>query len=433
VALLVLLLVEMGITLWDFVEEDRTRLLPASERVTHTLLTLNYGLVLALLLPRLWAATAMPAALPLVWHGIWSLLFGFAAIGVTISGLRDLAAVGRMRRIVEPNAMELLGNVGRRRHILVTGGTGFVGRRLVAALAGAGHQVTVLTRDRKRAADLPAPIRIVTDLAQIHDAERVNVIVNLAGESVAGGLWTKRRRAEILGSRLRMAEALGGLVARLQVAPEVIVAASAVGYYGDAGDTVLDEGGALGRGFSVEACREIERAAEQLGARGTRVVRLRIGMVLASEGGLVGNLLFPFELGMGGPIGSGQQWMSWIHRDDLARLIAFVIEDEEIEGALNAVAPNPVRNRDFGRALGKALHRPAMMPLPARPLELALGDFARELFLASQRALPVKAVFRGFQFRHPRIEGALAAIVGARPAAEADAPRHPYHEARLLH
>lgn len=430
-ALLAMLALEAGITLWDFVEEDRTRLLPASERVTHTLLTLNYGVILALLVPMLWMRTGAPAALPLVWNGWLSVVFALATAGVIVSGLRDMAAAARMRRIVEPEAARLLGTAARRRNILVTGGTGFVGRRLVAALAGAGHQVTVLTRDRKRALDLPAPVRVVTDLAQIHDAERIHAIVNLAGESVAGGLWTRARRAEITGSRVRMAATLDALVARLQVAPEVLVAASAVGFYGDAGEAVLDEGGAPGRGFSVEACRATEDAAEAFGVHGMRVVRLRIGLVLANDGGLVGNLLFPFEAGMGGPIGKGRQWMSWIHRDDLVRLIGFAIEDEALSGAVNAVAPNPVRNRDFARALGRALHRPALIPLPAGPLQWVLGDFARELFLASQRALPVKAVFHGFEFRHPEIGGALSAIVGAQRSERIVEPA--WREARLLH
>ncbi|MBC9032713.1 TIGR01777 family protein [Sphingomonas sp. JC676] len=430
-ALLALLLTEAGITLWDFVEEDRTRLLPASERVTHTLLTLNYGVVLALLVPDLWSRAARADALPLVWNGWLSVIFAAAAAGVVLFGLRDMAAAARIRRIVETDAAPLLGSSARRRNILVTGGTGFVGRRLVAALAGAGHSVTVLTRDRKRALELPAPVRVVTDLVQIHAAERIHAIVNLAGESVAGGLWTGRRRAEIKGSRVRMAAALDALVGRLQCAPEVLVAASAVGFYGDTGEAVLDEGGAAGTCFSADACRAAEDAAEACVARGMRVVRLRIGMVLASEGGLLGNLLFPFEMGMGGPIGSGRQWMSWIHRDDLVRLIAFAIEDESLGGAVNAVAPNPVRNRAFAQALGKALHRPALIPLPAAPLRWLLGDFARELFLAGQRALPVKAVFHGFQFLHPEIGDALGRIVGApKPAATAEPA---WREARLLH
>lgn len=433
-ALLIALLTgEMLITLWDFVEEDRTRLLPATERVTHTLLTLNYGLILALLLPRLWAAAGQPTALPFAWHGMLSILFVIAAAGVVVFGLRDLAAARRSVRIEEEDAAGLAGAIAGRRAILVTGGTGLVGTRLVAALVGAGHDVTVLTRDPAHARHLPAPLRLVTNLAQIGDGDRIDAIVNLAGESIAGGLWTRRRRAAIRASRIDATRALHALCARLKRRPEVLVSASAIGFYGDAGDEVLDEGSGRGTGFCADICAAWEGEAARLETLGLRVARLRIGLVLASAGGFLGNLLFPFEFGMGGRIGNGRQWLSWIHRDDLVRLIAYAIATPDLEGVVNAVAPNPVRNADFTRALAGALRRPAVMPLPAAPLRLALGDFADELFLASQRVLPVKAVFHGFDFRHGRIEPALARIVGAREPAAPPAPGRALADARLLH
>lgn len=430
-ALLALLLVELGITMWDFVEEDRTRLLPASERVTHTLLTLNYGVILALLLPELWARTALPTALPLVFHGLLSILFALAALGVTLSGLRDLAAARRAPRLVEPDPAELAEVLAPRRTILVTGGTGFVGRRLVAALTGAGHRVIVLTRDAGRGATLPRAARIVTSLDAIETAERIDAIVNLAGESIAGGLWTRRRRAAIRTSRIETTRGLAALAARLTVPPTVLVNASAIGVYGDRGEELLDETSPAGTGFCHDICADWEAEAVQMAALGMRVVRLRIGLVLAAAGGLLGNLLLPFEFGIGGRIGSGRQWMSWIHRDDLVRLIAFAIATPTLEGVVNATAPNPVRNADFTRALGHALGRPTRMPLPAAPLSALLGDFADELFLASQRVLPVRAVFEGFRFRHPRVEGALAAITGT--AAPAPIPSRPFAALRWLH
>jgi len=433
ILLMALLTGEAFVTLWDFVEEDRTRLLPATERVTHTLLTLNYGLILALLLPGLWAAASAPSELPFRWNGIFSVLFALAAIGVVVSGLRDLAAAGRSRRIVETDAAELAGAIDGRRAILVTGGTGLVGSRLVEALAGAGHDVTVLTRDATHARHLPAPLRIVTDLDQIGRADRIDAIVNLAGESIAGGLWTQRRRTAILASRIETTRAIHALCARLDRRPALLINASAIGFYGDAGEEMLDEGCARGTGFCADICAQWEAEAQQLEALDLRVVRLRIGLVLTSAGGFLGNLLFPFEAGMGGRIGHGRQWLSWIHRDDLVRLIAFAIATPDLHGAVNAVAPNPVRNADFAKALGRALGRPALIPLPAAPLRMALRDFADELFLASQRVLPVKAVFHGFGFRHARIEAALARIVGA-PEPRATPERYrPLADARLLH
>ncbi len=431
--LMLLLAGEAIVTLWDFVEEDRTRLLPWTERVTHTLLTLNYGLILALLLPALWAASAAPSDLPLRWNGVFSVLFALAAIGVAVSGVRDLVAARRSARIVEADGAALADMLDGRRAILVTGGTGLVGTRLVEALAGAGHDVTVLTRDPAHARHLPAPLRIVTSLDQVGDADRIDAIVNLAGESIAGGLWTRRRRAAIRSSRIGTTRALHALCARLDRAPAVLVNASAIGFYGDAGEEMLDEGGARGRGFCADLCADWEKEADAIATLGLRVVRLRIGLVLASAGGFLGNLLFPFEAGLGGRIGDGRQWLSWIHRDDLVRLIVFAIATPDLHGAVNAVAPNPVRNADFVKALGRTLHRPAMIPLPAAPLRLVLRDFADELFLASQRVLPVKAVFHGFGFHHARIETALARIVGA-PAPRERPHRHrPLADARLLH
>lgn len=431
--LMVLLGGEAIVTLWDFVEEDRTRLLPWTERVTHTLLTLNYGLILALLLPALWRAADGASALPFRWNGVFSILFALAAIGVAVSGLRDLAAAQRSARIVEADGAALAEPLGARQAILVTGGTGLVGTRLIGALAGAGHDVTVLTRDVAHARHLPAPLRVVTSLDQIGNADRIDAIVNLAGESIAGGLWTRRRRAAILASRIDTTRALHALCARLDRRPAVLVNASAIGFYGDAGDEILDEGGARGSGFCADICAAWEAEADAMAALGLRVVRLRIGLVLASSGGFLGNLLFPFEAGLGGRIGDGRQWLSWIHRDDLVRLIAFAIATPDLHGAVNAVAPNPVRNIDFARALGRVLGRPALTPLPAMPLRMVLRDFADELFLASQRVLPVKAVFHGFGFRHARIETALARIVGApEPRSRRDRDR-PLADARLLH
>lgn len=432
VLLIVLMAGEALVTLWDFVEEDRTRLLPATERVTHTLLTLNYGVILALLLPQLWNAASLPDALPFAWHGAFSVLFSLAAAGVVLSGLRDLAAARRSLRIAEGDPAALAAAIGARKAILVTGGTGFVGTRLVAALVGAGHEVTVLTRDPAHARHLPAPLRLITDLDQIDSASRIDAVVNLAGESIAGGLWTKRRRAAILDSRAATTRALHRLCARLTTPPAVLVNGSAIGFYGDAGDDVLDEGGRRGAGFCAEVCAAWEAEAVRFEALGLRVVRLRIGLVLASAGGFLGNLLFPFEAGTGGRIGDGRQWLSWIHRDDLVRLIAFVIASVEMKGVVNAVAPAPLRNADFAKALGGALRRPAIVPLPAAPLRFALRDFADELFLASQRVLPVKAVFHGFAFSYRHIDAALAAIVGAAPPAPRD-PRRPLAAARLLH
>lgn len=412
-ALIGLMVAELLITLWDFVEEDRTRALPASERVLHTLLTLNYGVVLAGLIPLLLDWANEPTGVERAYYGVWSWLCAIASVGVILSGLRDLAAARRTSRLAETDPAKLATALVGRRSVLVTGGTGFIGRRLVAALVAAGHDVTVLTRRPAAAATLPAPLRIVTRLDQLPATTRIDAVVNLAGEPISNAPWTRGKRLRILRSRLACTREVVRLVARLREPPEVVISGSAIGWYGLRGDEVLDERADGSPCFSRDLCLRWERAATPLQDLGVRLVLLRTGLVLAAEGGMLSRMLTPFELSLGGPFGRGLHWMSWIHRDDLVRLIVHAIATPTLEGPLNGVAPEPVRNRDFARALGHALHRPALLPAPALPLRLALGDFAEELLLRGQRVLPAEALASGFRFTYGSLEAALAAIVGA--------------------
>ena len=305
---------------------------------------------------------------------------------------------------------ELAEVLGSRQEVLVTGGTGFVGSRLVAALAAAGHSVTVLSRKTVGSARLPAGVKLVTSVDAIPADARINAVVNLAGEPLANGLWTKAKRARIIGSRIDVTEACLELIERLTVRPDVFISASAIGWYGLRRDEELTEASSGTDCFSRQVCVAIEAAASKAEALGLRTVRLRIGLVLAAEGGLLGRMVLPFKLGLGGPFGRGRHWMSWIHRDDLVRLICHCIANSALSGPVNGTAPAPVRNRDFTRALGKALHRPALLPVPALPLEWVLGDFAKELLLGGQRVLPEAALNSGFTYRCPQLDAALKAI-----------------------
>ena len=421
--LIALLFVELFITLWDFVEEDRTRLLPASERVTHTLLTLNYGVILAMLVPLLLSWAALPGAIVAAYHGAWSWLAALAATGVAIAGLRDLVAARRARRLVAADPAPLAGVLFGRWSVLVTGGTGFIGRRLIAALVAAGHEVTVLTRDRSRATHLPAPIRIITSLDQIAQETRINAIVNLAGEPISNGPWTLARRLRITRSRLAVTREIAALAARLDHKPDVLISGSAIGWYGLHDDTPLDERCADRDCFSRRLCVAWEKAAEAASELGIRTVLLRTGLVLDGEGGMLARMLTPFEFGLGGRFGRGQQYMSWIHRDDLVRLIVHAIGRPDIAGPLNATAPVPVTNAVFTAALGRALHRPAILPVPAWPLRRMLGAFADELLLGGQRVVPQAALASGFGFAYPDIDRALGTITGDRRSAKAAARR----------
>ncbi len=287
---------------------------------------------------------------------------------------------------------------------LVTGGTGFIGSRLVESLAGA--PVTVCTR-RAGAAGFRDGVRVVTDLAAVRPDEPIDVIVHLAGEPIAGGPWTPARRMRILRSRPLVAERLVALVERLEVKPRVWINASAVGWYGMRDAEPLDESGDALDCFSHRVCAAAEGAAAAAQDHGVRVAQLRIGLVLAREGGLLRQLLVPFRMGLGARFGSGAHWMSWIERDDLVRLIGHVASDESLRGPVNATAPNPVTNAEFVRLLGASLRRPAFLRIPRAPVTGLLGDLARELLFAGQRVVPRKALESGFEFRRSELPEGL--------------------------
>ena len=410
IALILILAVEIVITLWDFVEEDMTRKLPPTERVLHTLLAINYGAILALIAPAIISWTSHPTALVWTSYGLGSVILTFAAVGVAVFAVRDFYTSKRARHLHPREPIDLTGILNQPGRVLVTGGTGFVGTELVRALIAHGNDVTVLVRSLKSAAHLATPVRLVESLHHIDDNAHFDAIIDLAGEPVAGGLWTWRRRFNVIASRVRGARALRALVWRMAEKPKVYVKASAVGAYGPRdNDGPLTERAAPGpsNSFSARSCKICEREADRMTELGVRTVNLRIGLVLGRDGGLLARMLPPFDLGLGGPIGRGRQWMSWISQADLVRLIAFAMADATLKGAVNATAPNPVQNQEFTTALGKRLGRPALIPLPAQPLTLALGDFARELLLTGQQVLPEKVLAAGFRFQHPTLEQLL--------------------------
>jgi uncharacterized protein (TIGR01777 family) len=296
--------------------------------------------------------------------------------------------------------------------VVVTGATGFVGRPLVRALLDAGHAVTAWTRDPARAAEaLPAACAVARwdGAAAAAGLRAAHAVVHLAGAGIAERRWTAAHKRAVHESRVAGTRALVRGIAALPPAerPQTLVGASAIGWYGDRGDEVLDESSPPGRGFLPDVCRAWE--AETLAARdlGLRVVVLRTGVVLGARGGALRAMLPPFRLGVGGRLGSGRQWMSWIHLDDLVGLYRFALEHAALGGVVNAVAPAPVTNAEFTRALARALGRPAVLPVPALALRVALGE-ASALLLESQRVLPAAARAAGFAFRHPELSGALA-------------------------
>jgi len=307
--------------------------------------------------------------------------------------------------------------------VLVTGATGLVGRRLVARLAGDGISVRALTRRLGPAAGAldPRAILVRWDGSNVPtEAVRgVDAVVHLAGEPVFGGLPTEARKRRIRTSRVDATHSLVEAIGAVSDAerPNRLVCASAVGFYGEHGDETLDESATPGNGFLAQLCQDWETAAARAREHGLRVVSLRIGIVLAREGGALPMMALPFRFGLGGRVASGRQWLPWIHVDDLVTMIWAALGNDAWQGVVNAVAPEPVRNAHFTRALAGVLRRPALLPVPEFAVRTALGDLAPEL-LDSRRAVPKRAVQWGFEFAHERVETALAEEL-ARPSGRA--------------
>lgn len=300
-------------------------------------------------------------------------------------------------------------------HVLVTGGTGFIGRPLCRALIERGDTLSVLTRSIAHAARvLPAATRAIESLDALGAGDPVDAIVNLAGENLADRRWSATQKQQLTDSRVQATRRLVEWIGATQPRPRVLVSGSAIGWYGARGDEPLAEQSTSGKAeeFQAQLCRAWESEAQRCEKLGLRVCRLRTGVTLARDGGPLKKMLLPFRLGLGGPLGDGRQWLSWIHREDLVALILWLLDHERATGAWNGTAPNPVTNREFVQALGAALHRPAALPMPAFALRLVAGEMA-ELLLTGQKVLPARALEAGFAFRHPELPGALAEILAS--------------------
>ncbi|MGE0406017.1 MAG: TIGR01777 family oxidoreductase [Candidatus Korobacteraceae bacterium] len=288
--------------------------------------------------------------------------------------------------------------------VLVTGASGTIGSSLTAALTAEGHQVIRLVRRTPKNSEVQWNPNGEADPKLCNGADAV---VHLAGESIAGGRWSARKKAAILNSRVLGTRTMAKSIAAATNPPKVLLSGSAIGFYGSRGDEVLTEQSSPGQGFLSEVCRQWEAETEPARLAGARVVRVRTGLVLTPRGGALQKMLPAFRLGGGGRVGSGQQWWSWIALDDLVGLMVFALTSEGVQGALNGTAPNPVTNAEFTRVLGKVLRRPVIFPLPAFAVRLAMGEMGEELLLASQRVQPAAAQAAGYRFQFPELSGAL--------------------------
>jgi uncharacterized protein (TIGR01777 family) len=296
--------------------------------------------------------------------------------------------------------------------ILLSGSSGLIGSSLLPFFRAGEHHVTRLVRrpahsEAREIAWDPAEGKLDPVALESHDA-----VVHLSGANLGEGRWTAARKALLVESRMKSTRLLAQTLASLTHPPRVMVSASAIGFYGNRGDETLTEESASGSGFLADLCRDWEAACQPAAAKGIRVVHLRTGMVLSPAGGALGKMLTPFKMGVGGVIGSGQQFMSWIALDELLAVILFALTHDVLRGPVNATAPNLVTNREFTKTLGRVLGRPTIFPMPAFAARLAFGEMADELLLSSGRVLPAKLQAAGYKFQFPDLEPALRHVLG---------------------
>lgn len=293
--------------------------------------------------------------------------------------------------------------------VLLTGGTGFMGKKLGLALVQAGHEIHAIVRDPKKAGgELPFPC-VMSSWSNAQELENIDAVIHLAGESIAGKRWTEAQKKKIINSRVESAKQLSALMQSIKGRkPKVFISASAIGYYGDRKDEILTENSSAGNDFLAEVCVAWEK--ELFRMENIRAVAVRIGIVLGQEGGALAKMLPIFKMGLGSRLGSGKQWMSWIHVDDVVRLLQFCLEKESVQGPVNAVAPIPVTNTEFTKALCKRLHRIENIPVPAFVLKILLGGMSA-LVLNSQRVSAKKIQDYGFVFSYTNLWQAFAALI----------------------
>jgi uncharacterized protein (TIGR01777 family) len=292
--------------------------------------------------------------------------------------------------------------------LLATGFSGPIGAALSSALQGEGWNITRLVHGAPR-----RPGQVQWDPEQALSPEAVSgydAVIHLAGESIMGR-WTPAKKARIRNSRVRGTQNLANALARAAQKPRILIAGSASGYYGDRGDEILDEGSSSGSGFLPEVCREWEAACQPAIDAGIRTIHTRTGVVLSPKGGALGQMLTPFKIGIGGKLGSGRQWWSWIHVQDLANAVLLFLREQALQGPVNMVAPQPVTNVEFTKVLASVLHRPAVFPVPAFVLKIVFGQMAEEAVLASQRIEPARLQASGFEFQYPELRTALNALI----------------------
>jgi uncharacterized protein (TIGR01777 family) len=291
--------------------------------------------------------------------------------------------------------------------ILITGGTGLIGRHLCQALLAQGHLLTVLSRRPETVAvKCGAAVQPMSSLDEWRADRTFDAVINLAGEPIVDAYWSAKRKQSLRDSRIALTEKLAQCIAAAKQKPTVLLSGSAVGFYGNGSDLVLDENAGAGNDFAATLCRDWELAAKVAEDFGVRVCLLRTGLVLSEKDGLLGRMLLPFKLGLGARLGDGKQWMSWVHIEDYVEMVLLLLDDDKMRGPFNMTAPQPVTNAEFTRTLAHALRRPAIFAAPCMVMRLAMGERA-VLLLEGQRVLPTRLTTAGYQFKYPKLSNAL--------------------------
>lgn len=417
IVLLLLFGVEVILTLWDFVIEDQTRLLPATERITHTVLAMNGGAFVTLLMLNMPAWLAAPTQMLWQPHGRLSMFLAVCGVGVGVSGIRDGMAALHLKKLeIKQRELALIHFSDRSEQVLITGATGFIGQLLVKALLAAGQQVTVLSRHPKQATwKFDGKVRAIGAMQELPANQHIDVIINLAGARILGWRWSENRKAKLRRSRIALTQSLVEWIRLAEVKPRLLLSASAIGYYGVQAkddDTELNEDAPPQSIFMSDLCREWESASNAASTLGVKVACMRFGLVLGQQGAL-GMMLLPVRLGLGGALGDGRQWLSWIHVQDLLRGIAHIWQHEPTLGPTNTynfTAPESVIQKQFSQTAASLLHRPAIVPTPGWPMRLMLGEQS-DLLLEGQRVVPKRLLEEGFVFEYGDLRSALGELI----------------------